>query len=150
MPPPPPIPPPMVVGLLDAEAGDGHDAMYREVLPKDEVGIPRARLGRCVPIDVLLLVTFLKKDATAVTGMSESLYSPEDDEAPMVFREPDRLRGGPPWEEEPPIPLPFDLPRLLFFLVLTASLVMPLRPRIVTDTSIISNCVGIVIRLDYM
>lgn len=125
MPPPPPIPPPMAVGLLEAEAGDGHDAMYREVLPKDEVGIPRARLGRCVPIDVLLLVTFLKKDATAVTGMSESLYSPEDDEAPMVFRE--------------LVPLPFDLLRLLFFLVLTASLVMPLRPRIVTDTSIISN-----------
>jgi hypothetical protein len=135
---PMPPPPPIVVGLLEAEAGDGHEAMYREVLPKDEVGIPRARLGRCVPIDVLLLVTFLKKEATAVTGMSDSLwlYSPDEDEAPMVFRDPDRLRGGPPWEEEPP----FIPPRLVLFLVLTASLVMPLRPRTVTDTSIISNC----------
>ena len=135
MPPPPPMPPPMVVGLLEVEAGDGHEAMYREVLPKDEVGIPRARLGRCVPIDVLLLVTFLKKEATAVTGMSESLYSPEDEEAPMVvLREPDRLRGGPPWEDPP-----FAPPRLALFLVLTASLVIPLSPRTVTETSIISN-----------
>jgi len=70
--------------------------MYRDVLPKDDVGIPRARLGRCVPIDVLLLVTFLKKEAMAVTGMSASLYSPEDDEAPTAVREPDLLRGGPP------------------------------------------------------
>jgi hypothetical protein len=82
--------------------------MYREVLPKDEVGIPRARLGRCVPIDVLLLVTFLKKDATAVTGMSDSLFSPEDDEATTLFRELDLLRGGPPWEEPPFIP-PLEL-----------------------------------------